>query len=177
MERGKKRKIMPVPQSQLYQKVAQQPGANVCSPASPVRPNLSLSLSLSLWPLPASDTQTAKCTQKQMISVYLINVKSSKSYLYLHLRTNTHTHTLLLLSIKASVQVWNYPAGEQAWLVGWATTQAHMQVPVHPQFMHSLIFFEEASHQPRIMIIQDRERSAACHQYNPSPSLTRSLSF
>lgn len=143
MERGKKRKIMPVPQSQLYQKVAQQPGANVCSPASPVRPNLSLSLSLSLWPLPASNTQTAKCTQKQMISVYLINVKSSKSYLHLHLRTNTHTHTLLLLSIKASIQVWNYPAGEQAWLVGWATTQAHMQVPVHPQFMHSLIFLKK----------------------------------
>lgn len=55
----------------------------------------------------------------------------------------------------------------------------HMQVPVHPQFMHTLIFLKQHPISSGSWLFRTEKRSVACHQYNicPPPSLPVSLIF
>ena len=53
----------------------------------------------------------------------------------------------------------------------------HMQVPVQPQFTHTLIFLKQHPISSGSWLFRTEKRSVACHQYNicPSPSLPVSL--
>lgn len=53
----------------------------------------------------------------------------------------------------------------------------HMQVPVHPQFTHTLIFLKQHPISSGSWLFRTEKRSVVCHQYNicPSPSLPVSL--
>lgn len=84
MGEKRKRQPMSVPQSVLYQKVAQKPGANVCSPASPSPLTEALSNSLICIAHIKENkgggyTHKHTDTQKKIITFHLINIKTAIS--------------------------------------------------------------------------------------------------
>lgn len=84
----KKRQPTSVPQSVLYQKVVQKPGANVCSPANPSPLTEALSNSLICIAHIKENNEGARGgarrntrthTQKKIITFHLINIKRAIS--------------------------------------------------------------------------------------------------
>lgn len=89
-----------------------------------------------------------------------------------------------VLKIPPQLSAWilfrNSPAGEAGWLLGWDTTSLNSYAGSSSSTVQAHAhLFEAASHQLRIMIIQDREekRCVSSIQHLPFSSLPACLSF
>lgn len=77
---------------------------------------------------------------------------------------------LSLFSILASIRFRHSPVGkrDRCW-AGLPPFLVHMQVPVHRQFTHTLIFLKQYPISSGSWLFRTEKRSVACHQYNIYP--------
>lgn len=127
------------------------------------QPSLTKSLSSSLSLICITHIKTPKYTQRQIcLFPPFFNLINNQQFqnMCIHLRrykSALNHPQLSLSSISASIPR-NSPAGEQGQLLGWATTSLGSYAGSSSSTVHTYShLFEAASHQLRIMIIQDRE--------------------